>query len=114
MGTARAPVVGSGRAPAWMARVRIPQSRSSGSLMPLTVQRALTSTLPDRLRERSQCADVRPEGNVADLAAATSGASRRVAICLDFVREDCALCVNRVRRGYSFRRNQGTRGDDAP
>src|ERR1700755_1013229 len=33
MGTALAPVVGSGRAPAWIARVRIPHRRSSGSLM---------------------------------------------------------------------------------
>src|SRR3954453_1176878 len=51
MGTARAPVVGSGRAPAWMARVRIPQSRSSGSLMPLTVQSGAMTTLPGPLVE---------------------------------------------------------------
>src|SRR4051812_17166053 len=49
MGTARAPVVGSGRAPAWIARVRIPQSRSSGSLIALTVSSAAMTTLPGPL-----------------------------------------------------------------
>src|SRR3954468_15919737 len=49
MGTARAPVVGSGRAPAWIARVRLPQSRSSGSLMAVTVQSGAMTTLPGPL-----------------------------------------------------------------
>src|SRR3954467_10866452 len=51
MGTARAPVVGAGRAPAWIARVRMPQSRSSGWLMDGKLQSGGMSILPGPLVE---------------------------------------------------------------
>src|SRR3954451_1223604 len=51
MGTARAPVVGSGRAPAWIARVRMPQSRSSGWLMACKLQSGAMTILPGPLVE---------------------------------------------------------------
>src|SRR4029078_13239717 len=57
MGTARAPVVGSGRAPAWIARVRMPQSRSAGSLIPLTVQSLGMTTLPGPLVDATWLAE---------------------------------------------------------
>ena len=42
-------MVGSGRAPAWIARVRMPQSRSSGSLMAWKLQSGAMSILPGPL-----------------------------------------------------------------